>query len=114
MNEATASIVRTLIKTAGVVILFGGWPQFRKTHVYNQTVIQPSEANDLVMRSVILELSGNQPSDEHIAFRRVQREGDGPKISTDVYSMLVEDWEKAGKPDAVSVTVSSLVSGVNA
>jgi len=110
VNEATASIVRTFIKSAAVVIIFLGWPKFGKSHVFNQTVIQPSEADDLVMRSVILELSRNQPSDRYIYFLRSDDADSDPDATTDRYTMLRSDWEKAGKPDSISVTVSSLIS----
>ena len=110
MNEATASIVRTLIKTAGVVIIFGGWPKFRKPHVFNQTVIQSAQADDLVMRSVIMELHSRQESE---AFAYFERSPEEATERTDGYYMPRAEWEKAGKPDSISVTVSSLVSGVN-
>lgn len=112
MNEGTASVVRTLIKTAGVVIIFIGWPQFRKSHVFNQTVIQPSEASDLVMRSVIMELKVSQPSLDYVFFERVVDVGE-TGVRTDEYSMLRSDWESNGRPDSISITVSSLAEGAN-
>lgn len=110
MNEATASIVRTFIKSAAVVVLFLGWPKFGKAHVFNQTVIQPSEANDLVMRSVIMELHERQESE---AFAYFERSPDEASPRSDGYYMPRAEWKKAGKPDAISVTVSSL-TGANA
>lgn len=111
MNEGTASVVRTLIKSAAVVVILMGWPQFRKSHVINQTIIQPSEADDLLIRSVILELSPDQPSEEYIFFQRTLDEGSSIEMRTDEYSMLRSSWERDGEPKAISLTVSNLVAG---
>lgn len=106
MNDSTASIFRTLIKSAAVVVIFIGWPKFGRPHVFNQTVIQPTEADDLVMRSVILELKAQQHSEQYVYFERFPDED----ILTDEYAMLRETWEKDGKPDSISITVSSLAT----
>lgn len=111
MNEGTASVVRTLIKSAAVVVILIGWPQLRKPHVINQTIIQPSEAEDLVMRSVILELNPNQDSEKYIYFQRMLDDETLMELLTDEYVMLRSSWEKDGEPKAISLTVSNLVEG---
>lgn len=113
MNEAQASVLRTAVKCAALIILFNGWPKIRKTSVFNQTVIQPSEAEDMVMRSVILELRAEQPSEKYVYFERLIDVVEKEDLRTDEYAMLRHDWHKNGRPGSISITISSLVDGVN-
>lgn len=113
MDQGTASVVRTTIKCAAVIVLLNGWPKIRKSHVFNQTVIQPSQADDLIMRSVILELSPVQPDVRYVYFQRVANIGVTENVRTDEYVMLRSFWEEDGKPDSISITVSNLVPGAS-